>query len=118
MPFVQVFCDPDRLGDRITRSLVATLATEVAAVLTELAPAHVVTEKMVDVVVHPLGPFDRVNPDMLVTVLARHEDDREASADSIVARLNAVVQHNVGSQVSMVELVLTRRFSNFHYDPL
>ena len=115
MPFVEVLRKDDRVNDQVLKELVPNLTLVVADVLSRLAPSHVVTPEMVDVVVRSVGPLDCVHPDLLVTVLARHEPDRDDKAERIIQEITAAVNECVGGVVAMVELVLTNRTSVFAY---
>jgi hypothetical protein len=115
MPFVEVIWKPDCLNELQLVKLCKALPDIVGSALTLHDPAHLVTAAMVDVRVSTPGPYDRINPHLYVTVLARSEPDREIHKLSIVSEIGCGV-HRIGSPPdTLVELVLTNRVSLYNY---
>jgi len=117
MPFVEVIWKPDRLSVDALGAICAELPGIVAESFTlhDPDPAHVVTALMVDLRVIPIGPHDRINPAMYITVLARTEPARDAKKMAIVGEIAAGIRPLGSPDDTLVELVLTNRVSLYEY---
>ncbi len=115
MPFVEVMWDPDHFpADGLLR-LRDELPSIVARALTTRDPAHLVDPAMVDVRIIGVGPYDRINRSLYVTVLARTEPDRDTHKLAIVRDItDAVLGHGCPLD-TLVELILTNRVSVYDY---
>jgi hypothetical protein len=118
MPFVEVIWKPDRMSTSRLKALCDELPGVVAETFTTHDPAHLVTEAMVDLRVTTVGPYDRVNPDLYVTVLARTEPARDAGKTEIVRGITEAVRRLEVPADVLVELVLTNRVSLYDYGEL
>ena len=115
MPTVEVRW---RSGDLDEASLLALrdeLKVAVAEGLEAVDPNHLVTPEMVDVRFTPLGPLDDQHAELLVTVLARHEQARHRAAPALVEVWARAVAESTGVLGAVVELVLTDHQSSFDY---
>ena len=87
----------------------------VAEGLEAVDPNHLVTPEMVDVRFTPIGPLDDQHAELLVTVLARHEQARHRAAPALVEVWARAVAESTGVLGAVVELVLTDHQSSFDY---
>lgn len=115
MPFVEVVWKPKHLSSQALVSLCDELPAIVARTLTVHDPAHLVTAAMVDVRVMTVGPYDRINPHLYVTVLARTEPGRDAHKLTIVGKISEALRRLGSPPDTLVELVLTNRVSLYDY---
>lgn len=115
MPFVEVIWKPDQISADALVRLCDQLPTIVAAAVTLHDPAHPVTAAMVDVRVATVGPHDRINPELYVTVLARSEPERDAHKVAIVKEITEALRRLGPPPETLVELVLTNRVSLYDY---
>ena len=118
MPFVEVIWKPDHFSSQALAGLCDVLPEIVAGSMTRFDAAHLVTAAMVDVRVSTVGQYDRINPDLYVTVLARSEPARDTHKIAIVGEISEAVRRLGSPPDTMVELVLTNRVSLYDYGGL
>lgn len=118
MPFVHLRWRGSAVDTATITAIRDALASAVAQLLTEADPDHIVTDPMVDLRVQEYGPLDRIRSDILVTVLARDEPQRQRARLSIPAQLAGLVREIAGDVDVVVELVLTQHTSSFDYTVL
>jgi hypothetical protein len=114
MPFVDILWKPALLPAPRLRALCEHLPVVVTESIQQFDPHHRLTAQMVDLRVHEVGPYDKITPDIYVTVLARTEPAREEHQHAIVLamaeRLSATLPPS-----PLVELVLTRHATSWNY---